>query len=81
MTNITMIPVTGSSQIQKVGYDELDEYLYVTFSRGGNTYRYRGVPENVYNDFMSSPSRGTYFHCNIKTQYHAEKIDMVGEDK
>lgn len=77
MTNITMTPVTDSSQIKSIGYEDVDECLYIEFNRGGDTYRYSGVPADEYEKFLSSTSKGQYFHKNIKTQYHAVKIEAT----
>jgi len=57
-----------SSNISDVGYDDETSELGVIF-KGGATYRYSDVPEDVYNDFIQSKSLGQYLHRNIKGSY------------
>ena len=56
-----------SSMINEVSYDNGN--LTVLFKTGGE-YVYSGVPENIYNSFISAPSKGRYFLSNIKNRYN-----------
>jgi hypothetical protein len=60
-----MIPV-DSSNLSSVGYE--NGTLYISFNNGG-TYYYTGVPEFVFEDLLNAPSKGKYFHANIKNSY------------
>lgn len=65
-----MIPVS-SSDISSVGYE--NGILYIQFHSGG-MYSYSGVPASVYQNLMSAPSKGRYFHANIKGIYAYKRI-------
>ena len=54
-----------SSNIASVGFDLTASILEVEFVKGG-IYQYSGVPEYIYQEFMSSGSKGQYFDQNIK---------------
>lgn len=56
-----------SSMINEVSYDNGN--LTILFKTGGE-YVYSGVPENIYNSFISAPSKGRYFLSNIKNRYN-----------
>lgn len=65
-------PITKSSEIASVGYDETDHVLEVEFSRGG-VYQYRpsgrhpnGVPPDLAQGMLTADSVGSYFAQNIK---------------
>ncbi|MHC4797460.1 MAG: KTSC domain-containing protein [Planctomycetota bacterium] len=53
-----LTPVT-SSNIQAIGYEAEDEILQVVFLNG-STYEYYNVPEEVYQAFMTAPSKGKF---------------------
>ena len=69
---VEMQPVE-SSNIEAIGYDELEQALYVTFHSSG-AYRYTGVSLETYNELMEAPSKGRYLAENIKGRYSYEKI-------
>ena len=58
----------ASSNIDCVSYDADEELLEIEFVSGA-IYLYRNVPSGVVEDFMSSPSKGRFFHQNIKGVY------------
>lgn len=60
-----------SSDIESIGYE--NNILEIAFHSGG-IYQYRGVPNNIYCDFMSAPSHGKYFHSYIREFYPTVKI-------
>ena len=63
-----------SSNLAAVGYDANAQQLYIEFNHGG-TYVYSGVPEDLYHALMEAPSKGTFFHYNIKTAgYSYQKL-------
>ncbi len=61
-----------SSAIASVGYDAGRETLEVEF-RSGNVYRYFGVPEEVYEDFLRARSKGRYFGSFIRGRFDSAR--------
>ena len=55
-----------SSAIAKGGY--ADGNLFIKFV-GGKWYKYIGVPESLYEQLLSSPSKGTFVNRRIKPFY------------
>lgn len=53
-----------SSMIQAVGYDPKTRILEVLFN-SGRTYRYEGVPTEVYDELMAADSKGQYMRSGI----------------
>jgi len=66
------IPVS-SSNISAIGYDADNQILEVEFTTGA-VYSYSGVSSDEYEGFMSSDSKGKYFHANIKNRYSFTKL-------
>lgn len=63
-----------SSNLLSIGYKEEQSLLEVQF-KGGSIYRYFDVPQETYAGLMAAPSRGKYFHANIKKAgFEFEKI-------
>ena len=63
-----------SGTIRSIAYDESDQMLEIDFHHGG-TYRYFGVPKNIYDNFIKSESSyGQYHDRRIKNRYRHEKI-------
>lgn len=62
-----------SSNVHSIGYDPSRRKLFVTFLHGGN-YVYSNVPNSVFLAFLRAPSKGQYFHRNIKGVYFYSKI-------
>jgi ATP-dependent DNA helicase RecG len=65
------IPVV-SSNIASIGYDAKKKVLEIEFHHGA-VYQYFDVPENVYEELMSSPSQGAYFMNEIKEKFNYQK--------
>jgi hypothetical protein len=63
-----------SSVISSVGYSRSKGLLDIEFSNG-NRYRYRGVPDTVYEELMTAPSHGHYFLERIRDVYLAQKLE------
>jgi hypothetical protein len=64
----------ASESIASIGYDDDAEVLEVEFVTG-TVYRYRGVPEDVYDDLRQAPSKGAYFNRHIKDAYPFEQVE------
>jgi ATP-dependent DNA helicase RecG len=58
----------ASSNIASVGYDKEAHILELEFHHGA-IYQYVDVPENVFEDLMSSPAKGAFFMNEIKGKF------------
>ena len=65
--NMEMTPVE-SSNLAAVGYEPESGALHVQFNNGA-TWVYAGVPPDVFDAMMDSPSKGSFFARTIKNQY------------
>ena len=65
-------PVVSES-IAAIGYDDDAETLEVEFVTGA-VYRYRGVSQDVFEDFRQAPSKGAYFNRHIRDAYVWERV-------
>jgi len=59
----------NSSAISRVGYNEQDQTLMVTFLQSGRTYTYYDVPISIYHALARAGSPGRYFNYNVKGRY------------
>jgi len=73
MNDKTDMIAVESSNIDAVGYTEDDQHLFVTF-KNGDTWRYDGVPQETFEDFINSDSAGKAFHSMIKGKFESEQI-------
>lgn len=69
MKNINFTPVQ-SSNIISVGYD--NNNLYVNYKSG--TYCYENVEKSVYENLMSSESKGRFMNEHIKGRYNYTRV-------
>ncbi len=65
-----MIPVK-SSNLVAVSY--ANSTLHIRF-HSGRLYVFFNVPKSVFNGLMSAPSKGKYFHANIRDRYAYQRI-------
>ncbi len=65
--------LVDSSNIEAIGYDPAARELHVRFLHG-DTYAYHGVPEDVYDELMAAPSKGSYLNRVIKGNYGYSKM-------
>jgi len=65
--------LVNSSNLYSVEYNKETKTLEVEFNKGG-VYQYSNVPESVFNQLMTAPSKGSYFYHNIRDQYDTKKI-------
>lgn len=61
-----------SSQLAAAGYDEPSQTLAVQFVSGG-TYRYAGVPAQVFTELLQAPSIGSYFAHHVRGKFTSTK--------
>ena len=60
-------PVSSSS-VSMIGYDADTQALEVQYNNGG-VYQYQGVPQDVFDQLMNAPSKGTFINQQIKNSY------------
>ena len=68
---MSLNPVS-SSNVAAIGWS--DGVLHVRF-HGGRLYEYVGVPSDVFDAFMSAPSKGRFLHWRIARQYHYIRLE------
>jgi hypothetical protein len=61
-----------SSLIARYGYDPAKLEMDIDFHKGG-IYRYRGVTQERFEEFLRAPSKGKHFLSNIKGKYETVK--------
>ena len=71
--NVQMHSV-GSSNIKALGW--FDHALYIDFL-SGRSYKYPGVPQEVFEDMLASDSVGKFFHNRIRPHYDAEEVSQA----
>jgi len=54
-----------SSNIVSAGYDPASETLELEF-KDGAVYQYYNVSAHLYEQFLMAPSKGQFFHANIR---------------
>jgi hypothetical protein len=62
----------SSSNIRSIGYDAPSSTLEVEFT-SGDVYRYYGVPQHLYEQFMSASSKGSFLSERIRPSYRYQK--------
>jgi hypothetical protein len=65
----------GSAAIAAVSYDEKKRTLEIEF-RGGDTYRYKHVPEFAYRELLKAESAGAFWNA-IKDHFDYEKLERA----
>jgi len=61
-----------SSNVRSAGYDPAKKELEIEFSTG--VYRFFEVPESVYDGFIGSGSKGSFFAANIKGKFPHQRM-------
>lgn len=67
------IDTESSKLITHAEYNSLYHRLKLTFKTNGKIYEYKGVSEDIWQQFKSSESKGKFFHAYIKNMYKFEK--------
>jgi hypothetical protein len=62
-----------SSNVECIGYDPESMELHVRFLNSALTYVYLNVPQQVFDEMMYAPSKGSYLSQCIKNVYPFEK--------
>ncbi len=63
----------SSSNVASVGYDAPSQTLEVEFKSGG-VYQYYNIPQGVYDQFMSAPSKGKFLAYQIKNRFPYSRV-------
>jgi hypothetical protein len=58
----------SSSAMSAIGYDPRSRRMKITFTQG-HTYDFCGVPQQVFDELLEAPSKGTYYNDHIKDRY------------
>lgn len=61
-----------SSNIEAIGYDSESRELHVCFLNGA-TYIYMDVPQDVFEELMAAPSKGSCLNRLVKGAYKYAK--------
>jgi len=67
------MPDLNSTHLKSADYDDDSETLLIEFRSGGK-YEYEGVPRDVYDGLIDSPTPGDYFRKRIKPEYRGERV-------
>ena len=70
--NRSWTPVV-SSNIKAIAYDKNNDTLAVKFV-DDDVYEYSDVPSAIYSAFLIAPSKGRFFHQNIRDVYNSVKL-------
>jgi hypothetical protein len=62
-----------STNIREAGFDAETNELEIVFADGAR-YRYRSVPESIYQELVSARSAGRYFHQKIRDRYSYTRV-------
>lgn len=69
---IALTPIT-SSNLAAIGYNPHKRILAVEF-KSGAIFHFAGISETVYQQLLEAPSRGSYFHKEIRGKFQGEKM-------
>lgn len=57
-----------SSVIRAIDYDVDTRILFILFN-SGLLYKYRSVPERIFNGLLNARSKGTYYNSYVKGRF------------
>lgn len=72
--NVPEMKSVSSSNVAELGYDQLEQIVYVRFLNG-TLYIYKGVSQTEYDALLNAPSIGSYLHKNYKNVYPYERLE------
>lgn len=67
------IETPESSSIARFCYDDRKHVLIVEFKHGG-VYNYYDVPQQVFEQMIRAPSKGSFFLENIREEYDYTRV-------
>ena len=62
-----------SSNLKSVGFEKPSKSLEIEFKSEG-LYQFSGINPNTHRFLMAAPSKGKFFHKNIRGQYPFKKL-------
>jgi len=62
-----------SSVVHRMHYDAKKHVLRIVYV-SGMVYDYKKVPQEVYDEMKTAPSKGEYLNYHIKGKYQYEKV-------
>ena len=65
--------IVSSSNLESIKFDGTAGELFVRF-KGGGVYKYANVSVALFENFMDSPSKGKFFHANVKGKFPYQKV-------
>lgn len=65
--------MVDSSTVLSIGYEPTSSTLEIEFKSGG-VYQYYNVPEPIYQQLMTSDSKGKFMHAYIKPAYPCSRV-------
>jgi hypothetical protein len=65
-----------STVIELFNYDHKASTLTIVF-RSGNVYAYQHVPEQVYRNLVTAPSKGKYFNSAIRDKFRYQHLNKA----
>lgn len=63
----------SSTNINEIQYDRASYTLSIRFKHGGE-YIFYNVPSYIYDGMLKAPSKGQYFHRNIRGVFKSDKV-------
>jgi len=63
----------NASTIRSAGYDGAKRALEIEFT-SGSIVQYSGVSQEIYRQFMASPSPGSFFQDKIDENYSQQRV-------
>jgi hypothetical protein len=66
-----------STTMRSVGYQAQRRILEIEFDSGA-VYQYLGVPARIYEELLTSESKGRYFNSEIRDVYPYVQVSRIG---
>lgn len=63
-----------SSIITSVGYNDQENIMEIEFKRNSRVWRYQNIPNEVWEQFEQSHSKGKYFLNEIRENYQRKRV-------
>jgi len=73
LEEVEFFPVE-STNVDQIGYDDDDMSLYIRFINGA-LYVYEGVPPDVWEQLLYTPSKGKFIHTDLKNIYPYARVE------
>jgi hypothetical protein len=63
-----------SSQIESIGYDAINQILYIAFKNTNSTYAYLEFPLAKWAEFVAAESKGKFMNAEIRNKFKYKKV-------